>query len=175
MAKKKNGKLEAAGRRLIESAANETYEFRGETYSVHPVAHLFPRMKPEDFDQFCKHIAVTGTMSPIVLDGKTIIDGRSRLLAAIELGLDDVPFVQLPEGEKAGAFITNANSKRGDLNSSQRAVIGSNLKALYAVAAADRAAASSAQAESSAADSADLSGIESPTSSGGAGDESGDP
>ncbi len=93
----------------------------------HEVANLFPLMEGADFDALKADIAEYGLREPIWLhpDG-SIIDGRNRHRACIELGI-------MPEHETWNgngslvAFVVSLNLHRRHLSESQRAMVAAKL------------------------------------------------
>ncbi|MGC1453396.1 MAG: ParB N-terminal domain-containing protein [Candidatus Sulfotelmatobacter sp.] len=59
-------------------------------YKVHPVAELFPVMPREEFERLKRDIKENGQIEPIMLDyaGEMLLDGRHRLKACKELGVE---------------------------------------------------------------------------------------
>ena len=50
-------------------------------YKIHPVCDLFPIMTGQELENLASSIASDGLLSPIVLHGGQVIDGRNRLIA----------------------------------------------------------------------------------------------
>ena len=64
---------------------------------LHPEANRVPRMPPEQDAEFRAEIAERGIRVPIeIIDGGVIVDGRSRYLAAKQLGIKRVPVIRAP-------------------------------------------------------------------------------
>lgn len=93
-------------------------------YEVHPLAKLFPPLPDDEFEKLKKDIAARGQEDPIVLsaDGKTLLDGRNRLRACKELGIE--PWTQLfAESSEQADLIWSRNMLRRHLTADQRAAI----------------------------------------------------
>jgi N6-adenosine-specific RNA methylase IME4 len=89
----------------------------------HEISGLFPMMGPQEYANLKDDIATNGLQEPIWLhpDG-SIIDGRNRHRACIELGL--VPDFKTWNGEGSLVlFAISLNLKRRHLTSDQRAVL----------------------------------------------------
>lgn len=94
-------------------------------YTIHPVAQLFPWMTDKEFGELKISISRNGQLQPIVANGNEILDGRCRLRACKELGLEP-KFMQYSElGLKihpaAWAFTTNL--RRRNLTADQKLAV----------------------------------------------------
>jgi hypothetical protein len=96
-------------------------------YPLHPAAEIFPVMDEAAFEALIADIAAHGQREPIlILDGQ-VIDGRHRLRACEQLGLEPlVRQVSAGEGDPFGLVIS-LNLHRRHLNESQRALVASRL------------------------------------------------
>ncbi len=97
---------------------------------VHPAAEAIPGMRPAEWRAFLEDIRERGILEPLRVaeDGLTVLDGRHRLKAAIELGLAEVPVT--PAGSPPGgeaAFALRAAILRRHLSDDQRAVLAHRL------------------------------------------------
>ena len=108
--------------------ANESYELDGQTYTVHPIARLFPLIQGEEFKRLVEDVREHGLRRPIlVTDGKVIVDGRNRARAAIEAGV-------LPQIEKLAADANpvkvslSENIHRRQMSKGQVAMLGALLR-----------------------------------------------
>jgi hypothetical protein len=57
-------------------------------YRVHPVAAMFPLLEGQDYEDFRLSIEVKGQLKPIVVLGDILLDGRNRLRACLDLGIE---------------------------------------------------------------------------------------
>ena len=90
---------------------------------IHPAAKVFPEMSGADYEALKADIAEHGLLVPIVTwrkDG-SVLDGRHRLRACEELGID--PRAQLWEGDSPTAYVLSANLRRRHLTPSQAAAV----------------------------------------------------
>lgn len=91
----------------------------------HPLAGLIPDMRPSEWRDFYNDIAMRGIKVPLeVLADGTVLDGRHRLRAAIELGMKEVPIIDAPvDGDKPEVYMLKAAVLRRHLTDDQRAAI----------------------------------------------------
>ena len=89
----------------------------------HPTASLFPLMQDAEFAELKADVAANGLLEPVWLhpDG-SIVDGRNRHRACIELGIRPQFRTWSGEGSLV-SFVVSMNLHRRHLTSSQRAVI----------------------------------------------------
>lgn len=99
-------------------------------YPLHPAAELFPVMDEAAFAALVADIAAHGQREPIlILDGQ-VIDGRHRLRACEQLGLDPlVREVSADDGDPFG-LVVSLNLHRRHLTESQRAMVANRLATL---------------------------------------------
>lgn len=99
-------------------------------YLLHPAAELFPVMDEAAFAALVADIAAHGQREPIlVLDGQ-VIDGRHRLRACEQLGLEPlVRQVSADDGDPFG-LVVSLNLHRRHLSEGQRAIIAARLATL---------------------------------------------
>lgn len=92
---------------------------------LHPEAGLVPEMPRDQFTEFMADIRERGVLVPIeVVDGRTIVDGRTRWLAAKQLRLPRVPVVNAPlNGTHPVIYMLRAASQRRHLTDDQRACL----------------------------------------------------
>ena len=97
---------------------------------LHPAAELFPVMDEAAFAALVADIAAHGQREPIlVLDGQ-VIDGRHRLRACEQLGLEPlVRQVSADDGDPFG-LVVSLNLHRRHLSEGQRAIIAARLATL---------------------------------------------
>lgn len=88
-------------------------------YKVHRIAALFPMMDDEAFDSLKSSIRQHGQQVPIVMQGDTLLDGRNRLRACLELKRE--PKIEQYQGALLpGEYIFQLNFERRDLTDTQR-------------------------------------------------------
>jgi ParB-like chromosome segregation protein Spo0J len=99
-------------------------------FPLHPAAELFPVMDEAAFAALVADIAAHGQREPIlVLDGQ-VIDGRHRLRACEQLGLEPlVRQVSADDGDPFG-LVVSLNLHRRHLSEGQRAIIAARLATL---------------------------------------------
>lgn len=102
---------------------------------VNDMADVFP-MIGEEWSTFVADVAAQGVVNPIVwsTDGSTLVDGRNRLRAWLELGntIESCPSRRLAEGEDEYAFIISANIARRSMNKGQLVMAAARAYPLYA-------------------------------------------
>jgi site-specific DNA-methyltransferase (adenine-specific) len=94
-----------------------------EQKEFHKVANVFPLIQGDEFEQLKADIKQNGLLEPIWLhsDG-SIIDGRNRYRACIELGIEPEFKTWNGEGSLTG-FVVSLNLHRRHLTASQRAMV----------------------------------------------------
>jgi ParB-like chromosome segregation protein Spo0J len=116
---------------------------------VHPFADEFPMMSGTDWAEFVESVQRDGLVHPIELthDGEMLVDGRNRLQACRDLGIEPT-FVRLPEmtEEQLLNRIISANLSRRHLDTGQRALLAVAALPHYAAAARERQVASTVTA-----------------------------
>jgi hypothetical protein len=91
-------------------------------YIIHPAAALFPLLEETDFEALKSSIEQHGQLLPILIQGQTLLDGRNRLRACIELNIP--PKLKEYEGRLTPAeLIGDLNLTRRDLEPAERATI----------------------------------------------------
>jgi ParB-like chromosome segregation protein Spo0J len=96
---------------------------------VHTLATLFPPITGEEFTAFADSIETEGLREAIVtLDGE-ILDGRNRLRACQDRGIEPrfVEFEPAGDNDTPLAFVIRQNLRRRHLTDSQRAMIAARL------------------------------------------------
>ena len=96
-------------------------------YPLHPAAEIFPVMDEAAFAALVADVAAHGQREPIlILDGQ-VIDGRHRLRACEQLGLEPlVREVSADDGDPFG-LVVSLNLHRRHLTESQRAMVAAHL------------------------------------------------
>ena len=92
---------------------------------VHPSADLFPSMEGESFETFKASIKA-GQKVPVTIQDETLIDGRNRVRACKELGIQ-VMAVNWTGTGSLDEFIFALNAERRHLTSTQRAALAVRL------------------------------------------------
>lgn len=107
----------------------------GETeVEIHEVCAVFPMMTTEEFGGLKADIAAHGQREPIWTHEGRVIDGRNRLKACQELGID--PVVREWDGNGSLVeFVVSLNFHRRHLTSGQKAACGVDVEAQLAVEA----------------------------------------
>jgi hypothetical protein len=93
---------------------------------IHPAAEIFPPMSDTEYAALLADMRINGQSHPIITWKGKVIDGRNRLRACRELGIE--PKTQ--EWDEKGsltAFILSANLVRRHLDESQRAMVAAKL------------------------------------------------
>ncbi|MDZ4782517.1 MAG: ParB N-terminal domain-containing protein, partial [Planctomycetia bacterium] len=109
---------------------------------LHPDANRVPRMPPEQDAEFLADIAERGVRVPIeIIDGRVIVDGRSRYLAAKRLGIKRVAVIRAPlNGDDPVIYMLRAATKRRHLTDDQRACLArEEMEILSRIATRERA------------------------------------
>lgn len=94
------------------------------TFEVHPLAHLLPEMRDEEYAELRDDIAANGLQQPITLYEDKILDGRHRYRACTELGAY-LLFTRY-EGDAPAAYVLSLNVKRRQLSQSQKAMLATD-------------------------------------------------
>jgi len=92
------------------------------SYALHPLAALIPEMTADQFAELRADIEQRGLMHPIVLHEHMVLDGRHRLRACEETGVE--PRFEDFNGPSPVEFVISVNVKRRHLTETQLAVIG---------------------------------------------------
>lgn len=95
------------------------------TLKNHTLAHLIPEMRGNEWRDFYADVALRGIKVPLeILADGTIVDGRHRLRAALELGLREVPVVDASlSGDSPEVYMLKAAVLRRHLTDDQRAAM----------------------------------------------------
>lgn len=90
---------------------------------IHPEANKFPMMEGAQYEEFREDIRRHGLMTPIaVMPDGCVLDGRNRLKACLEVGVEPRFLTVNPESPMA--YVMSANKHRRHLSSSQLAAYG---------------------------------------------------
>ena len=90
----------------------------------HEVANIFPLMSAEEYEALKVDIATNGLLEPVWLhpDDHSIIDGRNRHKACVDLGRDP-KFRYWDKQGSLVSFVVSLNLKRRHLNAMQKAAV----------------------------------------------------
>ncbi|MBL4884962.1 MAG: hypothetical protein JKY95_10565 [Planctomycetaceae bacterium] len=97
-----------------------------QAYEEHDSAGLFPMMDAEQYSGLKEDIELNGCKEDIVLWRGKIIDGRNRLKACQEIGIE-APFTELADDADPWEYVISANMHRRHLSASQRAMVASKI------------------------------------------------
>lgn len=95
------------------------------TYPIHSIANIFPEMGAAEFAALCADIKVNGLREAIWLYQGAVIDGRHRMRACAELGVNC--YTKTYTGDDPVGFVVSLNLHRRHLDSSQRAMVAARL------------------------------------------------
>lgn len=107
------------------------------TYPVHPAAELFPMMDAEALQALADDIREHGQREPVILYHGEVLDGRNRLRACELAGVEPLTCVRDDVGDPID-FVLSLNKHRRHLEPAQLATLSVDVRAAYAVAAAER-------------------------------------
>jgi hypothetical protein len=106
---------------------------------LHELAGLFPAMSEAEFSALKSDIEVNGQREPIWVLAGRVIDGKHRLRACRELGIEPAQREYL--GCDPIAFVVSMNLHRRHLEHGQRAMLGDRIREAYDEEARKRMAA----------------------------------
>ena len=89
-------------------------------YDIHPKANETPSLKVEEYLALRGLIQANGQLQPVLLFKGTLVDGRHRLMACYDLGIDPRTR-QLPDGADLEAVIYDAEARRHQTKSQMTA------------------------------------------------------
>jgi ParB-like chromosome segregation protein Spo0J len=95
-------------------------------YEVHPVANLFPMMTESELSKLKKDILKNGQLEMIAFWNGMLIDGRNRMRACEELGIEPET-ADLPEEEDPFQYVLTKNLHRRQLHPNQRAMVAAKM------------------------------------------------
>lgn len=98
-------------------------------HEIHPAAELFPMMSEAEFAGLKADIELHGQREDIIAWCGKIIDGRHRLRACTELGIEP-SIADLDEHHDPIAYVISHNLHRRHLTTSQRAMVAANVAKL---------------------------------------------
>jgi len=133
----------AAAKSKVKAEAREVFEIPVTEVKEHPGHERVPDMQPDDYLALLQSVKLNGVQVPVeILSEKdaekrgekenagTLVDGRQRVRAARECGLETVPavYADLPENMDTTEYIFRKAIERRHLNKSQRAIMAVDLK-----------------------------------------------
>ena len=95
-------------------------------YTVHPLAHLFPPLSPEQFQALVSSIMALGLLDPITVWQGQIIDGLHRLRACREACVEP-RYEYLDDDADPVKYVIAKNGTGREMDESQRAVVAHEL------------------------------------------------
>jgi len=99
-------------------------------FEPHEASNLFPLMDEEELAELTRDIREHGLLEPVVLYEGRVLDGRNRLLACQQAGVEP-EMVEWTGGASPTSWVLSMNLKRRHLTTSQRAMIASDATVLY--------------------------------------------
>jgi ParB-like chromosome segregation protein Spo0J len=100
-----------------------------QSYEIHEAANIFPMMSADEFDGLKADIAEHGIRSPITFWRDMLLDGRNRMRACEELGIDP-PCEELDESYDPWEYVISHNLHRRHLTVNQRSMIAAKMETL---------------------------------------------
>lgn len=98
-------------------------------YPVHPAAELFPMMSETEFQAMKEDIRLHGQNDDVLIWNGTLLDGRNRLRACTELGIEP-GWAELPKTIDPVSWVLSHNLHRRHLTPGQRAMVAEKLATL---------------------------------------------
>jgi ParB-like chromosome segregation protein Spo0J len=98
----------------------------GKNLEIDPLATIFPPMSEDEFGRLKADIAARGQLEPIWTHRGRVVDGRHRLRACRELGVEPVVREYDGDGTVLG-FVVAKNLHRRHLSANQRALVAAKL------------------------------------------------
>jgi hypothetical protein len=99
--------------------------------SAHPAADLFPLLSDADLSDLASDIAENGLLEPIVLHEGLVLDGRNRLAACEQAGVDPRFVEWNGDGGTPLRYVLSHNLHRRHLTTSQRAAIAVDVLPMF--------------------------------------------
>lgn len=91
------------------------------SFESHPLADLLPEMSSDDFSALVASIRENGQRVPIVMYEGKVLDGRHRVRACADLGID--PVCETYDGDNPASHVLALNVSRRHLSPTQRAML----------------------------------------------------
>jgi chemotaxis protein histidine kinase CheA len=96
---------------------------------VHPAAELFPMMSETEFQAMKEDIRIHGQNDDVLIWNGTLLDGRNRLRACVELEIEP-GWSELPSTIDPVSWVLSHNLHRRHLTTSQRGMVATKLATL---------------------------------------------
>lgn len=111
----------------------------GAPMRIHPAANIVPLLDGAAFESLKEDIRQNGQQLPIVTWDQQILDGRNRMRACQDLGLQPkiVSLSSLP-GDSPALYVISANLHRRHLTQSQLAMVGARAREHFDAEAKER-------------------------------------
>lgn len=98
-------------------------------FPIHPAAELFPMMSETEFQEMKEDIRLHGQSDDILMWNGQLLDGRNRLRACTELGIEP-SWIELDLSLDPVVWVLSHNLHRRHLTTSQRAMVADKLAIL---------------------------------------------
>lgn len=98
-------------------------------FPIHPAAELFPMMSETEFQEMKEDIRLHGQSDDILMWNGQLLDGRNRLRACTELGIEP-SWIELELSLDPVVWVLSHNLHRRHLTTSQRAMVADKLAIL---------------------------------------------
>ena len=96
-------------------STDESYTVGDKTYTVHPLAKLFPLIFGDEFERLVDDMCAHGLRRPILVTGETmIVDGRNRLRAAVQADIRPVFETLPPDANLFSVIVSDARARATD-------------------------------------------------------------
>lgn len=99
------------------------------SFEIHPAANIFPVMSDEEYRRLRDDIAENGQRECVVFWKNKLLDGRNRMRACEELGIEAIES-ELEDDVDPIAYVISANLHRRQLKTSQRAMCAAKMAGL---------------------------------------------
>lgn len=100
-------------------------------YEIHPAAELFPMMSEAEYAGLKEDIRLHGQNDDVLIWGGLLLDGRNRLRACVELGIEP-GWSEISKTIDPVAWVLSHNLHRRHLTTSQRGMVATKLATLLA-------------------------------------------
>ncbi len=110
-----------------------------EKYGVHPAAKIFPMMEPDALNELAQDIKTNGLQQPVVIHDGMVIDGRNRLEACKQGGIEPT-YIEWTGKGSVVTWVLSVNLHRRHLTDQQRAMIAARVAEQFSAEAKERSA-----------------------------------